>query len=518
MDIENAGHRNAVQDFWQAPRMADKPGLKAIDLFKAVHEGRIKALWIMGTNPAVSLPESDFVAEALRRCAFVAVSDVMADTETTRLANVLLPAQGWGEKDGTVTNSERSISRQRGFAISGGEARPDWRIICDVAEAMDFDGFGYASPAEIFAEHVALTQLGNDGQRKLDLTAWSGADYDSLAPQKWGGAQPFADGHFQTPDGRARFVPTPYQPIERTGLVLNTGRIRDQWHTMTRTGLVPKLFGHRGEPHVELNAVDAKAIGIEAADIISVSNGQGTSLARALVTDAVAPGQVFQSMHWSSPFAKQALVNANAGNETDPVSGQPALKSAQVKIKRFEAAWHGFGVSLTAPVAVPDYYAMRPLNNGFAFECADRHVPEDWSQFMTSLLACETHLSTIAGPEAESFRCAVIESGILRFAFVAARTPVVASRDWLMSQLGQSATALQILAARPALDQPDKGPLVCACMQVGKLEIVRFAQNHPAATEHQLCEATGAGTGCGTCRSDIRKIMQESFKPALAAE
>jgi assimilatory nitrate reductase catalytic subunit len=483
-----------------------------------VHEGLISSLWIMGTNPAVSLPESDFVAEALRRCAFVAVSDVMADTETTRLADVLLPAQGWGEKDGTVTNSERRISRQRGFAVAEGEALPDWRIICDVAEAMGFDGFAYASPAEIFSEHVALTQIGNNGQRKLDLTAWSGADYDALAPQQWGGAQPFGDGHFQTADGRAHFVPTAYRPMVRTGLVMNTGRIRDQWHTMTRTGLVPKLFGHRGEPHVEINPLDAKAVGVEAADIICASHGGGISLARALVTDAVAPGQVFQPMHWSSPFAKQALVNANAVNETDPVSGQPALKSAQVKITRFEAAWHGFGVSLTAPVAVPDYFAMRPINNGFAFECADRQVPEHWPAFITSLLANEPHLSTIAGPETGSFRCAVIENGKLSFAFVAATAPVKASRDWLMSQLGQTATALQILAARPALDQPDKGPLVCACMQVGKFEIARFAQIHPTATEHQLCDATGAGTGCGTCRSDIRKIMQESFRPALAAE
>jgi assimilatory nitrate reductase catalytic subunit len=518
MEIENPEHRSTVQAFWNSPHIAEKSGLKAVDLFRAVHDGQIKALWIMGTNPAVSLPDSEFNAEALRRCDFVAVSDVMAETETTQYADVLLPAQGWGEKDGTVTNSERRISRQRGFMSPEGEARPDWRIICDVAKQMGFTGFEYDTCAAIFAEHAALTQVHNNGQRRLDLSSWSGADYRKLEPMQWGGERPFADRQFQTLDGRARFVPTPYRPLESTGVILNTGRIRDQWHTMTRTGLVPKLFSHRAEPHVEINPADAAAIGVQAAEIVEVQSGSAKILARALVTDAVKPGQIFQPMHWSSVFARHATVNSNARSDTDPVSGQPALKSSRVNINRYRAAWYGFGVSAHDVPATNEYFAQRPLARGFAFECADAHMPKSWQALVKSFGVTVESPAVVLGSDGSSFRYAVIENGILAFAFVASRDPVLASRDWLQSQLGEPVTALQVLAARPAHDQPDKGPIICTCMQVGKSEIIRCVALNTTFTESEICEATGAGTGCGTCRPEIRKILTGAVLPVLAAE
>ena len=298
MEIANADHRDVVQKFWSSPRITKKEGLKAVDMFQAVCDGKIKALWIMGTNPAVSLPGSVSVAAALKRCDFVVVSDVIAQTETTQYADVLLPAQGWGEKNGSVTNSERRISRQRGFLAPAGEARPDWKIICDVAKAMGFEGFGYEGPAEIFAEHVGLTQVQNSGTRLLDLKDWQGQDFETLVPMQWGGARPFADGIFQTHDGRARFVPTVFDimPIDEGKYTLNTGRIRDQWHTMTRTGLVPKLFTHRAEPYLEVSPAAAKNLDLHPADLVEISGGHGKSIVRVLITQTVRDEEVFQPM------------------------------------------------------------------------------------------------------------------------------------------------------------------------------------------------------------------------------
>jgi assimilatory nitrate reductase catalytic subunit len=370
MDIENADHRAAVQNFWQSPRMAKKPGLKAVDLFEAVHNGHIKALWIMATNPAVSMPNSNFIAQALQKCPFVVVSDVTANTETAKFAHVLLPAQGWGEKDGTVTNSERRISRQRQFIKPAGQARADWNIMAEVAKAMGFSGFDYTCPADIFAEHAALTSVANAGSRNLNLSEIAIQNYDTLAPQQWGGERPFANGKFQTPNGKARFVPTLYNAMTRYNLTLNTGRIRDQWHTMTRTGLVPRLFGHRAEPHVELSAYDAQHLEIAAASLVEIHSAHGKSLARALVSESVKRGHLFQPMHWSSRFANNSQSNVLMAQQRDPVSGQPALKSAQVSLRPYKAAWFGFGIAQKAISSQADYFAARPLKTGHAFETA----------------------------------------------------------------------------------------------------------------------------------------------------
>ena len=263
-----------VGRFWQAPRMAEREGLKAVDLFQAIEAGKIKALWVMATNPAVSLPDADRVNRALASCPFVVVSDCTRDTDTTAYADVLLPATGWGEKDGTVTNSERRISRQRGFLPHPGEAKPDWWIISQVAARMGWaDAFAYQSPADIFAEHAALSAFENDGSRAFDIGALADADYDTLPPTQWpakaspanGTARLFAEGGFPTSDTRARFVAVQAEgPATSTSaeypFILNTGRIRDQWHTMTRTGLVPRLSSHIAEPFVAINPTDAAAL------------------------------------------------------------------------------------------------------------------------------------------------------------------------------------------------------------------------------------------------------------------
>src|SRR5690606_1962478 len=220
-------HVERVGRFWQAPSVATSPGLKAVDLFDAVHAGRIKAIWIMATNPVVSMPDADRVAAALARCPLVVVSDCVHDNDTTRYADVLLPAATWGEKSGTVTNSERRISRQRAFLEPPGESRPDWWIVADVARRMGYGrAFAYRSPVEIFREHARLSAFENDGARAFDiggLAALTDDEYDTLSPVQWpvpAGLRPaedspkrlLGDGRYYTASGKARFVAVEPRP------------------------------------------------------------------------------------------------------------------------------------------------------------------------------------------------------------------------------------------------------------------------------------------------------------------
>ena len=518
MDLENGAHRDAVQKFWTSPRMAESPGLKAVDLFKAMREGKIKALWIMATNPAVSMPDTEGIAEALKACPFVVVSDVTAKTETARFAHVLLPASGWGEKDGTVTNSERRISRQRAFMPAPAEARADWRIIADVAKAMGFTGFDYSSPAEIFAEHVALTQVENSGGRKLDLSHWVNADYDQLHPAQWGGEKPFANDEFQTASGRARFVATSFAALDKQDFTFNTGRIRDQWHTMTRTGLVPRLFGHRTEPYVEISPLDAEMLGVGSTDVLEISGSSGKSLARAMITGEARRGEIFMPMHWSNRFSTGGSANASVTTAVDPISGQPALKSSSVTVKKFKAAWHGYGLSVGEDWPNADYCARRPIANGTAFECAGRKLPKDWGLFLYAAVASGGELTILQSKAAGSFRCVVTKNGKVAFIFFASDKPLEISRSWLQEQIGSDANPLNILAGRPKGEGQENGTIICACMNVAENSIAAFISANSNASLDMICERTRAGTGCGSCRLEIRKMMNETAKPLQAAE
>jgi assimilatory nitrate reductase catalytic subunit len=286
-----------VGRFWDAPRMARREGFKAVAMLEAVARGDIKALWIIGTNPAVSLPRADHVRVALRKLDLLVVSENVQSTDTTGAGpHVLLPAAAWGEKDGTVTNSERRISRQRAFAPPVGEAKPDWWAVSEVAKRMGFGAaFDYSGPAAIFREHASLSAFENNGSRDFDLGSLAELGepgYDALVPLQWpapagspgGKKRMFADGHFFTPSGRARFIAIPEPVLAEAPdadfpFLLNTGRVRDQWHTMTRTGLSPKLASHMPDPFVEVNPDDAAKLGRSSVPTHSfascVDDGQG---------------------------------------------------------------------------------------------------------------------------------------------------------------------------------------------------------------------------------------------------
>ncbi|PML15416.1 molybdopterin oxidoreductase family protein [Vibrio breoganii] len=387
MEFDNPEHLQLVSDYWQADTLATQPGLKAIDMFDAIDSGKIKAVWIMATNPMVSLPNSDKIRSALEKCPLVVVSDCIADTETSRLADVVLPAQGWSEKSGTVTNSERRISRQRRILPSPGEAKPDWWIISQVAQKMGFkEAFDYIHEGEIFAEYAKLTTLGNDNfDRDLNLIGLTQLDdkgYSQLKPQQWPVAELqhqvvnqrlFSDGQFYTPNKRARFVAVNYQaPLAKADakhpLILNSGRVRDHWHTMSRTGLSPKLAEHTTEPFVQVHPDTASKYQILDGQLAKVSNLQGEALVRAKVTSEVSPSQLFMPIHWNETTSKNSKPCTLIANTTDELSGQPEFKHSAVAISSFASVSCAVFISKdTLDLNDMDYWARQKVQGGYLY-------------------------------------------------------------------------------------------------------------------------------------------------------
>ncbi|MEB2846571.1 nitrate reductase [Endobacterium cereale] len=538
MAIENENDRERVQRFWTSPTMAAKPGLKAVDMFKAVADGRIKALWIMATNPVVSMPDADFVEAAIRDCPFVVVSDVLRHTDTTRHAHVLLPSLGWGEKDGTVTNSERRISRQRGFLPPPGEARADWWQMSEVARRMGFDGFNYASPAEIFAEHAALSAFENNGRSDFDIGAYGDIDdnaYNRLAPFQW--PQPvgavrhtsrfFAEGGFYHPDSKARFIAievpaTTARTDARYPLTLNTGRIRDHWHTMTRTGKSARLSSHIAEPFAEFHPRDATELGLSAADLVELESPSGTVITRVLISERQASGSVFVPMHWNDQFAAKARIDALVPPLTDPVSGQPAAKNVAIAARRFSARVYGFAVSAGKPsVSATDYWAIAKADGGWRTELAFRDTVEDWTDWCRDTFGIPTDVEPLGYADRQSGeqRLAFFDADKLLAAIFLARQPVAVARNWAIGQLQSSHSDLRkrfaIIAGRPGADQPDPGATVCSCYSIGVNRIVAAIRGGCHSVE-AVGKETNAGTNCGSCRAEIRGIIDGCL--AAAAE
>jgi len=536
LDIANPEHRARVQAFWNSPRIAQRPGLKAVDLFRAVGDGRVRALWIIATNPAVSLPEGEAVRAALAACPFVVVSEVSARADTARFAHVRLPALAWGEKAGTVTNSDRTISRQRAFLPPPGEARADWRILADVAARMGWaEAFAWDGPAAVFAEHAALSGVAG---RDFDISAWAGcsdADYAAMRPFRWpapanGPSRErfFAEGGFFTADGRARAAPTPCAPVSAkpAGLpfTLNTGRVRDHWHTLTRTGLSARLSAHVAEPFVEINPADAGRLGVAPAELVELRGEAGRAILPALVTDRVAEGALFAPMHWTAETAPAGRIGGLIVAACDPVSGQPALKSAAVSARRFAAAWRGLAVSRARPE--PEewpqgcaYWARARRKAGWSVELAADAPPDDWIGFARALVGAGSQAEPLAFSDAASgaFRAAFLDdAGRLVGAFFAGRGPVPASRAWLAAALSDAAPdRAALLAGRGPGETPDPGPTLCACFDVGLNVIARAIAGQGLADVEAVGRALLAGTNCGACRPEIARLI--ATRPRNAA-
>ncbi len=534
MDLENAEHRDRVQRFWNSPAIASQGGLKAVDLFEAIEAGRVKAVWIMATNPVVSLPDADRVKRALDKCELVIVSDVMQQTDTTAFAHVLLPAQGWGEKDGTVTNSERCISRQRAFVAPLGEARPDWWMLTEVARRWGYaEQFPYHAVHEIFDEHARLSAFENDGERYFDIGGLAGLNargYDAIAPQRWpvrrdAGDEPahlqvFADGRFYHADGRARLVPTPpRRPAHGTDvdfpLVLNTGRVRDHWHTMTRTGLSARLSSHIAEPYVDLHPRDARRANIENGALARVSTRWGNLVVRARISDEHTAGTLFVPIHWNAQFSSDARVGALVNPVVDPVSGEPEFKHTPARVQAFIPAWHGFILS-RKPVSIAHLaWWTRVTGASFTrYELAGEGSSVAWPELARLMLgATDADVDWLEYVDAAtgSYRAGYVVDDRLEAVIFVSRQPSLPSRAWLAGLFAaerlDDEDRFGLLAGQPAVAGADEGATICSCFGVGLNRIVGAIESGKASSVQALGEVLKCGTNCGSCVPELKKIL-----------
>ena len=522
-----------VRRFWRAPRMAARPGLKAVDMFQAIGEGHIKAVWIMATNPVVSMPDADQVRDALAGCELVVVSDCVARTDTTALAHVLLPALAWGEKEGSVTNSERRISRQRAFMAPPGDAKPDWWIISEVARRMGYhEAFAYRSSADVFREHAALSAFENQGARDFDLSGLmhiNDAAYNALQPTQWpvtferpdGSQRLFGDGRFFTANGRAQFVAiTPRTPAHAPDveypLILNTGRVRDHWHTLTRTGKSPRLSAHTVEPYAEMHPRDAARLKIAEGGLVRIASRWGAMIARATISDAQRPGHVFVPMHWTAQFAARGRVDALVNPVTDPISGQPELKHTPVQVEAYAPKWHGFILSrrrLQLPAM--NYWVMVVGSQFRRYELAGDDVPADWGEWVRNLLGDDEHgdeewveyIDRVAG----RYRGArLVGKRVESCAFVAPSAELP-PRSWLGQLFTQEALTsgdrVSLLTGVPPKNRPDEGRIVCSCFGVGINTLCRAIREQGLMTADAVGRVLKAGTNCGSCIPELKALI-----------
>lgn len=349
-DLTNAAHRAEVEKFWGVPagKISAKPGLTATEMFEALEDGRLKAVWILCTNPLISLPDVRRAETALKKAKFVVVQEISNKAETTKYADVLLPAAAWIEKEGTMTNAERRISLLNKIVDAPGEALPDAEIICRFAKKMGYDGFDYNSSAEIFAEHAALTK-----GTKIDI---SGLSYEILKDKRsvqwpygadengYGTKRLFTDKKFYTASQKAMIHSFSDENLSEKlspqhPLILTTGRIRDQWHTMSKTGKVNKLKQHIADSFVEIHPDDAAERSIRENDIVELFNVRGTVRVKAKLSADIKKGVVFLPMHWGKIFNSD-LNRANnlTNNLVDPKSKEPDFKFSAVEVALYKKA------------------------------------------------------------------------------------------------------------------------------------------------------------------------------------
>jgi assimilatory nitrate reductase catalytic subunit len=516
-----------VQRFWKAPRMAQSEGLKAVAMMEAVEAGRIRALWVMATNPAVSLPRADRVRAALGSLdLFVVSENVLSNDTLAARPHLILPAAAWGEKDGTVTNSERRISRQRAFLPLPSEVKPDWWIIAQVAQRLGFaDAFAHAGPAAIYAEHAALSAFENEGRRDFDIGAHAGLTkhaYDALQPVQWpapaarplGTPRLFAEGGFFTANGRARMVPLAAPALasaasEALPLLLNTGRLRDHWHTMTRTGLSPRLSAHSAEPSVQIHPEDARRYGLTEAGFARIVNDHGSVVLKVALDPGMTRGSLFAPIHWSAETASHARIGAAVQAMCDPWSGQPEMKATPSSIEPVTYAAQGFVLSRDA-FLLPEgsWWSRLAVEGGEARLFATDAGPAEWMAAVRARFE-EADLTELVDMAGGAYRCAVIRDGRLLAALFLAPFGGLPLWDSVKRAFADPAALpdnrLALLAGRSLDGASDPGPTVCACFGVG-LAAIRAAFAGGAASPDEIGRQLKAGTNCGSCLPEIRRI------------
>ena len=530
-DLSNPEHRAEVAALWGVASVPDAPGKTAVEMFDAIGRGEIKALWIACTNPAQSMPDVNAVRRALAGAEFVVVQEAFRDAETCDYAHVLLPAASWGEKEGTVTNSERRISRVRAALPPPGEARPDWQIAADFAQRLGRRlrkdvFFGYASAEDVFREHRESTR-----GRDLDITGLSYAVLEREGPQQWpypegaraGRTRLYADGIFPTPSGRARFVTTEYVPPAEAPdaeypLRLTTGRLRDQWHSMTRTGLVPRLFSHSPEAEVSVHPRTLSDLGIGDGSLVRVASRRGGMVMRARASEDLRPGDAFVAMHWGTRFTGGAGTNALTVSAFDPYSKQPELKHAAVRLEAFEPKWR----CVLAGVRNADLLRRGAVQWLSRFDYASLTLAEAGQGALLNLeLACAGEPDAAAVAELDGLfgllgegaallhrdakrgieKRVRIEGGLLTaFRLTCDLASAEHFRLAMLERNGVSEE--QLLSTQASLAAA--GRAVCACYGVRESEI--RAAVAAGASLAKLQKDLRCGTSCGSCVPELRRL------------
>jgi assimilatory nitrate reductase catalytic subunit len=519
-----------VRRFWKAPHVARREGLKAVQMFEAIGRGEIKALWVMGTNPAVSLPDADAVRTALTKLELFVVSENVLSNDTVNSgAHVLLPAHAWGEKSGTVTNSERRISRQRAFLEAPGESRSDWWIVSEIAKRLGFgDAFAFNSAADVFREHARLSGFENEGERGFDiggLAQISDDEFDSLAPVTWplrqgGDTQErfFAEGGFYTEDRRGRFI-APEVPRLKTQtsvsrpLRLNTGRVRDQWHTMTRTGLSPRLGQHLPEPFVEIHPEDANQAGVEAGGFAEVSTEFGRCILKVLVSDRQQRGMLFAPIHWNEQNSSAARVGSLVAAFTDPFSGQPEAKATPAAIAPHVYLRRGFALS-RRPLALPDgvWWSRVAVTGGQGYLIAHSLAPDIWQDWFAAN-ARQNDVAAYDDRAGGTYRAAAFANDRIELCLFSGAFEEPVEWDAVKAMFENGVVSAEerrmLLSGRSGDGLAGPGPIVCACFGVGR-NTIDDAISGGACSLAAIGATLKAGTNCGSCIPEMKRMLTQA--------
>ena len=554
---------NALADFWQTDALVKKEGLKTIDLFNAVDEGKIKAIWIMATNPVVSLPDHEKIAQALTKCPLVIVSDCVENNDTLQYADVILPAQSWGEKSGTVTNSERRISRQRPFLMPFGEAKADWWIISEVAKRMGFaKQFTYNSVSEVFSEHARLSALKNEGSRAFDISAYgniTAEQFDLWQPVQW--PQPkgqtirindqgfFGEGKYYHHDKKAKMIAVESVPLftekqsqvsndennnrHGTLFTLNTGRNRDQWHTQTRSGKSSILTNRDPEPEVSINPKDALAVGIKDGQLVTISGvvkdktdkrlstTKQQLVMRAKLTESVNEKALFIPIHWSKSNYNQGCINQLVEARVDKISGQPAFKHSQVKIKLCQVNSEALLVVKTAikmPIKNLDvvYQVEQKIADGYCYHLASNKSPADFFSNLDNIVCSQNNANhtnksmdnlNASEPLKQYYRKSYLRRGQLQSAILVSANKTDLPQGWISQcyQLGITLHDKRDLLSNDGKQMQQK-KIFCQCLNI-ELNQVTQAIEQGDLSVADIRAKTGVGNGCGSCIGDISLIL-----------
>lgn len=536
-EIGDPAQRAEIEALWGVQGLSARPGLPAVEMFEALHRGEIKAVWIACTNPAHSMPDSLRVREALARAEFVVVQEAFMQTDTVPYADVLLPAASWGEKGGTVTNSERRISRVHEALDAPGEAKPDWWIAAQVARrlaarlGLDAGLFDFEDAESIFDEHRKLT-VGRD----LDIGGLSYARLESAGPQQWpfpahaatGAARRYEDGVFATADGRARFHAEPYRPVAenvdaRFPFRLTTGRLRDQWHGMSRSGRVGALFAHAPEPALSMHRGDAARRGIKDGDLVRVASRRGSLVLPVQLSDEVTSGTLFAPMHWNGQFLNSGGINQTTVAAVDPHSRQPELKHAAVAVEPAQLPWRllaarrgGDVLALQAAVqpllAERAYAALRIETDAAGAEmlvvCAAAAEPADgWVERLHAALELphgEDLLEYRDARRGHAKRVAWRERTIEGFISSGDANGAAALLERLRAAEPWSGPRHAVFVTGPSVPRER---VVCNCKQVTQSQILEAIAS--GANLDGLKSVLGCGTVCGSCVPEIRRLYEK---------